>query len=163
MTREQLTVERALEKYVLYVANLLFIVTGAVGAVLHHWVLVAFTVVAYLINGFNATRLPKNARKSFAELSRGRAGDPVATSLEKSGAGLIDLSGATNISVRTAYLCAAFAGAAAWDFGLVWWQIAFIVIAVDFFVVSFGAIIIGANGARAIKADDLETLDEGAS
>jgi hypothetical protein len=149
MTREQLTVERALEKYVLYVANLLFIATGVAGAVLHHWMLVAFAVLACLINGFNATRLPKNVRKYFNELSLGRVGDPPATSLEKSSTGLIDTSGATNVLVRSAYLCAAFAGAVAWDFGLVWWQIALIVIIVDFLVMSFGAAVIGANSRQA--------------
>jgi N-acyl-L-homoserine lactone synthetase len=120
---------------------------GIAGPFFHHWMFLAFALVACFINGIIATKLPKNAKKSFRQLSKGSlTSDPI--SLEKSRFGIVDTSGATSALVRSAYLCAAFACAVSWNLEQGWWKTALITIGVFFFIMLLGSTVIRAHSAK---------------
>ena len=143
MTKEQQAVEKAVERYVLSVTGLLFVVVGVAGVVAADWWLVAFAVVACLLNGGIVVSLPKNRSKSFTTLTQGQANDPAAHSLPNAPAGIADTSFATSAAVKCGYLCAALGGFVAWHVGLPWWQIAITVVGIDVFIMIWGSAVVG--------------------
>jgi hypothetical protein len=138
MTREQLRIEQAVERYVLFCAQLIFVALAAAGITAGNWVLVGVGLAATFINWRIGTGLPKNRDKSFLALGRGRASDPSAVDLVGARPGRIETHGATSASVKCGSLCAVVVGIIAWMLGLGPWQIGVAMLIAFLIVLAWG-------------------------